>query len=763
MCVIVSLLLLSISVCAQTISSVRQFSVGQNVTIRGVITNGTELGNIRYIQDATGALPAYGSNLNSVRRGDSIEATGMLYDFNGLLELSPTSSYTNHGKAKVISTPLIIPISSAGESMEAQLVCIENVMFTKTGTFGNSGSNSTVQITDGTNSIDVRINSTTNIDGSIIPSGRVSVIGLLGQYNSKYQLIPRDLNDIFPYLMPNREINVKLNGTTVLNNGTYVLGNNASNSMVIENKGSGVLSIVGASFSGTNSTEFSTTLNACELESLTSSSFILKFNPSGIGTRIATLSITSDDSDENPYRIKLIAVGTDGLATSPSTNPSNLTFPKIEAYTLSGQYSAGTNAQNYLVLLKIGSPITAVPADGSTYRRGDWLGDAKVAYVGSGTFFTPRGIFANQNYYFKIFAFNGPEGFENYLTTNPATGSVVSLGSQIGTYYKSIKASSTNLLSQLTDLINNHTFVSYFNFKQTMMNQFEVKDTTAGKSYVTCVYTGEKKVFTDPFEWTSLGYSREHTYSHSWMPTYPCDSPEKPEYTDQHNLFPTNFQKANKPRSNLAFMDITGDTVYSYLGGNVGYNGSQLVYEPRDEQKGNIARAIFYMATCYNGVLGNNWHIPPTKDYPDIIQNEESLKNWHFNDLPDNYEIARHEYIYSLQGNRNPFIDSIQFVCNIQFSDMSYVADDYSLGLEEKLDANLVVFPVPTSDKIFIQVNGTEIRSWNLMDMKGIVVDSDTNIHLPLLTLEASSLSAGTYIIKVETPFGYAQRQFIIQ
>ena len=58
------------------------------------------------------------------------------------------------------------------------------------------------------------------------------------------------------------------------------------------------------------------------------------------------------------------------------------------------------------------------------------------------------------------------------------------------------------------------------------MNQFEVRDTTGGQSFVTCSYTGENKVFNDPFDWTATGYSREHTYCHSWMPTFPCDNPE---------------------------------------------------------------------------------------------------------------------------------------------------------------------------------------------------------------------------------------------
>ena len=746
-----------------TISDARQMGIGQTVTVHGVVTNGSELGSIRYIQDATGALPAYGSSLSSVQRGDTITATGVLFDFSGLLEISPTNSFTNHGNAVVNPTPLVIPITSASESLEAQLVRIDNVTFVTTGTFGTAGSNTTVQITDGTNTFDVRINSTTNIDGTAIPTGAVSVVGLLGQFNANYQLIPRDLNDIFAYVAPNQEINVKLNGTTVLNNGTYVVGNTASTPLVIENAGVGSLSVSGATFSGTNAAEFSTTVAAGTVAASGSNSYTLNYAPTGTGTRVATLSIASNDPDENPYVINLIAVGTDGLATQPTSNPSNLTFPLVEAYTVGGQYAAGTNAENYLVLWKTGSPITAVPVDGTTYKRGDWLGDAKVAYAGSGTSFTPRGVIANQPYYFAVYAFNGPEGFENYLTTSPATGNTTSLGAQIGSYYSGINASSSTLLSDLTALINPHTFISYFNYKQTMMNQFEVKDTTDGQSFVTCAYSGENKVFTDPFDWTAQGYSREHSFCHSWMPTYPCDSPEAPEYTDQHNLYPTNLVNANTPRSNLPLMDVTGTVVFSYLEGKVGYNGSQLVFEPRAQQKGNAARAIFYMATCYNGISGNNWHIPPTAAYPSILQSEASLKTWHFNDLPDNYEIARNEYVYSIQGNRNPYVDSVDFACYVKFTDMTYDASGCLSGLTEKLDANFVVFPVPTNDKIYVQVNGTEILSWNLTDMQGRTVASADQTNLPVLVLEGSTYKAGTYVIQVETPYGTAQRQLVIE
>ncbi len=740
-----------ISVKAQTISQVRNLGIGQTVTVTGVATNGSELGNIRYIQDGTAGIACYGSIVSSVQRGDSITATGVLFDFSGLLELSPTSNVVNHGPG-VLPQAQIIPFSSGNESLEAQLVRFDNVTFVQTGNFATG--NSTVQVSNGTATFDVRVNGSTNIDGTAIPTGPISIVGELGQFNANYQIIPRNLLDIFPYVAPAREINVKVNGNTVLNNDTYVVGTTAVTSVTIENTGVSALTLSGVTFSGANAAEFGINLTTGTVAGLGSNNYSLTFTPTGTGTRTATISIANNDSDENPYIINLYAIGTNNLATEPTTNPTNLTFPLVKAYTVGGQYTAGTNADNYIVLWKNGAAVTGMPTDGTSYKRGDVVGDARVAYIGSGTGFTPRGIIANQNYYFTVYAFNGPTGFENYKTTTPAIGNVTSQGEQIGNYYSGINSGASTFLSDISALINSHTVVSYFNYKTTVMNQFEIRDTTNGQSFVTCVYSGERKVFDEPFDWTAQGYSREHTYSHSWMPTFPANNPEQPEYSDQHNLWPTNLQQANTPRSNLPLMDIDGNIVFTYLEGSVGYSGNQLVYEPRAAQKGNAARSIFYMATAYNSQGGNNWQIPAN-------QSQESLKTWHYNDLPDNYEIARNEFIFSKQANRNPYVDSINFVCHVNFANMSYVTCD--AGIEEKLAANFSVFPVPTSDKLFAQVNGLEIVEYTITDMQGRVIKSSSNVQVPVLEIETTEFKAGMYILQVGTTFGQVQREFIIE
>ena len=752
---IIFFLNITIAINGQTIADARNQAIGQTVTITGVATNGPELGPIRYIQDGTAGLPAYGSNLSSIQRGDSVTATGVLFEFSGLLELSPTTSYSILGQG-TLPQPLLIPITSANESLEGQLVQIDNVTFVQSGVFANGSS--TVQITDGSNTLDVRINGSTDIDGTAVPTGPVTIVALLGQFNANHQLIPRDLNDISPYVAPAREINIKLGGNNVLNNETYVVGNTPSTVLTVENTGSEDLTLSSVSFSGTNSGDFSTDLNPTVIGAFSSQNFSLNYAASTIGSVSATLTIGNDDDDENPYTINLEAVGTDNLATEPTSNPSALNFTNVKPYTLSGEYTGAVNAEQYLVLWKNGSPITESPVDATSYLRGDYIGDAKVAYVGSGTSFTPRGIIANQNYYFKVFAFNGSDDFENYKQDSPAEGQVSSLGSQIGNYYDGISSSSASLVSDLTDLINPHNYISYFLYKTTIMSQFEVKDTLNGQSYVTCCYSGENKVFNDPFDWSENDFSREHTYAHSWMPTFPCDDPEQEEYADQHNLYPANLPNANTPRSNLPLEDITGSTVFTYLEGSVGYNdNNQLVYEPRESHKGNAARAIMYMATCYNGINGSNWSIPSN-------QGPVTLRNWHFNDLPDNYEIARHEFIYNLQGNRNPFIDSVDFACFIDFQQMTYDNDlCENIGLLEIMENNFSVFPIPAKHEIYAQINGLNISSFKLANTAGKILMEESNLNAPVLKINSINLSKGTYILSVATDKGSLEKKVIIE
>lgn len=182
-----------------TIAEARALPLGTTVTVKGVVTNGGELGTIRYLQDATAGIAAYSYSMNSVKRGDSIEVTGVLKNYNYLLELDPVNSFTVLAEDRPLPAPQVITPNQMSESYEAEIVRINNALFSNAGnTFAG---NTNYTITAGGESTQIRINNSSPLVGQIIPSGEVDLVGICSQFSytsstSGYQLLLRDEEDI---------------------------------------------------------------------------------------------------------------------------------------------------------------------------------------------------------------------------------------------------------------------------------------------------------------------------------------------------------------------------------------------------------------------------------------------------------------------------------------------------------------------------------------------------------------------------------------
>jgi len=486
-----------------------------------------------------------------------------------------------------------------------------------------------------------------------------------------------------------------------------------------------------------------------------SDDLVLNFTPASSGTRIAVLTITSNDTDEPTYIINLYGIG-GNLASEPIVQATNLVFPNVKTYSINASFTPASSVDGYLILRKEASTITAVPLDGSVYQRGDIIGDAQVVASSNSTSLSPNNIIAGTNYYFSVYTYNGPNNFRNYNINTPLTGNILTPASMIpASYYSSLNTLSLSFMDDLHALINPHQQQYYSYYDDLMIPFFEARDTTLDRRVVTCVYSGENLIYTEPFDFTANGYSREHTYCHSWMPTNPAQN--LPEYSDYHHLFPSNLNNANILRSNNPLGEVVNETS-SFLGCKSGTNtNGETVFEPRDQHKGDAARAIMYEAICYTTVSGNSWALPSSQD-------QMILKNWHFQDPPDNWEIARNDFIDSLQGNRNPFIDSIDYVCFVNFSDMTYDASAcVPSSVEELLNKGFIIYPNPASEKLNIHVDATTISSYQIFDFLGrVVLSSDVN-DLKLVKANISSLNSGTYLVKVQTPHGTAQRSIVVE
>tara|TARA_B110000003_G_scaffold226071_1_gene226983 strand:+ start:668 stop:2794 length:2127 start_codon:yes stop_codon:yes gene_type:complete len=190
----------SLSALAQIdIDSARVLGIGANVTVTGVVTNGDELGPIRYIEDLTGGLALYDPTALSVAlRGDEVTVTGILVDYNGLLEMTPVSSILTNSNNNSISPQLLTPIQ-IGEITESELIQIDNVVFNNGGSFFTSGLH---DFTSNGETGKVYIKAGSPLENSLIPMGLVTLIGISSQYtfstpaNDGYQILPRDSADI---------------------------------------------------------------------------------------------------------------------------------------------------------------------------------------------------------------------------------------------------------------------------------------------------------------------------------------------------------------------------------------------------------------------------------------------------------------------------------------------------------------------------------------------------------------------------------------
>ena len=97
-----------------------------------------------------------------------------------------------------------------------------------------------------------------------------------------------------------------------------------------------------------------------------------------------------------------------------------------------------------------------------------------------------------------------------------------------------------------------------------------------------------------------------------------------------------------------------------------GYSGS--VFEPIDEFKGDIARALLYFAVRYqNNVDTYSWDMfNGTEDQVFETWALDMLLDWHYNvDPVDQRERDRNNAAYTFQNNANPFVDHPEYVNSI--------------------------------------------------------------------------------------------------
>jgi endonuclease I len=172
-----------------------------------------------------------------------------------------------------------------------------------------------------------------------------------------------------------------------------------------------------------------------------------------------------------------------------------------------------------------------------------------------------------------------------------------------------------------------------------------------------CVYSGYKIYMQpgqDPSTWA---YDNDINCEHTWPQSLLGSSTA---VSDLHHLFPTEVQ-VNGDRGNYPFGDIPdAQTTYWYRNNirttsiptsNINEYAEYLSgvkFEPREIQKGNTARAMYYILTF--------WQLGDTNDAWWTGQ-RDVLYAWHVADPADAREITRTKKIATYQqGKPNPFV-----------------------------------------------------------------------------------------------------------
>ena len=337
---------------------------------------------------------------------------------------------------------------------------------------------------------------------------------------------------------------------------------------------------------------------------------------------------------------------------------------------------------------------------------------------------------------------------------NPTYGNCIST-KPVG-YYDSLEGKSGAVLKQaIQDIIANPNVVREHTYSDAFEMLLEADSNPNNSSQVWLMYVEQARSKLDR-QTTSSGFgkwNREHIFPQSrgafnldsndvndgitlWTTTDANDITAGG--ADGHHIRAEDGPE-NSSRNNRNYgVDYNGPT------GNLG------------SWKGDVARAIFYMAVRYNGlnVVNGNVSETPTGNIGDLA----TLLTWNTTERADDFEMNHNNIVYNWQRNRNPFVDYPELANYIWGTN---VGQPWSSTLSTKQfdDESFSIYPNPANN--FIRISGRfDIANVEIYTSAGIAVydkfykNKDTiNIDLP----------KGIYFVKVNYDDKTMFNKFIIK
>jgi endonuclease I len=469
---------------------------------------------------------------------------------------------------------------------------------------------------------------------------------------------------------------------------------------------------------------------------------------------------------------------------TPTAAPTALVLTPASA-SIGGSFTASASANNYLVVRGSASTLSAAPVDGTTYTAGAAFGGGVIVSFGPNTTFNAGSLMQATPYFIFVFAANsgtctgGPKYFATSLSGTSTTTNVA--GAPAGYYNNANGLSCQALKTALSGILSSGTTVlSYTPGVWNAFNTTDKKRNDANTADVVWDMYSDNPNGPDPYTFTLVTnqcgnysvegdcYNREHSFPQSWF------LEATPMVTDLNHIYATDG-KVNGIRSNFPFGEVTAPTTTtqngSKLGPNTVFGYSSTVFEPINEYKGDFARGVLYMAVRYESLIagwqnnGNADQVLNGTTYQAFDDWQlKLLYKWHTQDPVSAKEQARNNAVFALQGNRNPFIDSADYVFKI-WSCTGVLTPSAVNNIN--LPSNTIkAFPQPIANDNFtlqIETPYTKNTTVRIIDIQGKQVATYIwPANQRSFNIALKSLANGSYIAQIITPKGTVNKQLLV-
>ena len=133
-------------------------------------------------------------------RGDLVTVSGVITEFNGLLEIGPTlTAVTVNSSNNTLPTNQLVTPNMIAEAYEGELVTVDNVVFDLAGSVISANSTYSYLANGQSGVIYIRAGSV--LVGTNLPASAITLVGIVSQFDNTepfdagYQILPRDEND----------------------------------------------------------------------------------------------------------------------------------------------------------------------------------------------------------------------------------------------------------------------------------------------------------------------------------------------------------------------------------------------------------------------------------------------------------------------------------------------------------------------------------------------------------------------------------------